>query len=89
MFYGSGAPNPNTQCQTCQPGLTTTTWSSVTNGMSCMTSEVCYSGNCQSGCYIGGTFYSSGQMNPSNMCQTCEPFNSTTIWTTLAGCGSH
>jgi hypothetical protein len=38
-------------------------------------------------CLIDGTCRSSGETNPANMCQRCNPANSQTSWTTTAGCG--
>ena len=44
--YASGAANPANQCQSCIPGVSTTSWSSVTNGTACNSGGTCTSGTC-------------------------------------------
>src|SRR6185437_6043482 len=34
-------------------------------------------------CYIGGTLYAPGDVNPANACQACQPASSTTAWSTV------
>ena len=90
-LYTSGTLDPTNACLSCQPSTSTTTWSDVTYGSSCGSGKVCNAGACAAGCFIGGTVYASGALNPSNSCQECEPATSTTAWTTLANgtaCGS-
>ena len=81
--YASGTANPTNACQTCQPGTSTTQWTTVASGTSCATGEVCNGPSCVAGCYIAGAFDSPG-VNPSNACQTCQPGTSTTQWTAVA-----
>ena len=79
-LWASGAVNPANPCQTCQPGTSDTAWSNSASGASCGPGLVCNSGNCQSGCWIDGTLYTSGAAKPGNPCQTCQPTISLTAW---------
>ncbi len=90
MVYASAAANPLNSCQSCQPGTSTTAWSSVADGTSCAPGEVCSAASCMSGCYIAGTFYASAAANPADACESCEPSTSTTEWTGENGttCGT-
>ncbi len=90
MVYASAAANPLNSCQSCQPGTSTTAWSSVADGTSCAPGEVCSAASCSSGCYIAGMFFASATVNPANACQSCEPSTSTTEWTNANGssCGT-
>ncbi len=89
MVYASSAANPMNACQSCQPGVSTDTWSGIAPGTSCGSGKVCDGTTCTSGCYVSGTFYASTVANPGNACQICEPTMSTTQWTTANGmsCG--
>jgi sulfatase modifying factor 1 len=84
--YATGAVNPTNACQSCQPGTTTTAWTTnaSVNGASCGAGEVCNAGSCGPGCFIGGTVYASAAANPANACQSCQPGASTTAWTANA-----
>jgi hypothetical protein len=81
--YASAAPNPADACQTCQPGQSTSAWSSAADGVTCGNGQVCASGACGTQCDIGGTLYASGAANPSNACQSCQPGTSTAAWTAV------
>jgi hypothetical protein len=76
--------NPGNQCQICQPSTTTSDWSG-NSGVSCGPSMVCNGITCAAGCYINKTFYSSGTLNPTDSCQSCQPGTSTSVWTSVAG----
>ena len=88
--YASGAVNPSNPCESCQPGTSTSAWTS-TDGVNagCPTGEVCSGSpaSCTSGCWIGGAFYSSGA-TASSGCQVCNPGASTTAWTNVVGAAS-
>ena len=84
QVYASGAVNPSNPCQSCQPGTGTTAWSTLASGTSCGSGDVCNGTSCVSDCYVGGTFYTTGQANPTNVCQTCLPVASTTAWSSVA-----
>jgi len=82
-FHAAGSTNVANSCQICQPGTSTTLWTSL-NGASCGAGEVCNQATCGSGCYIGGTVYLPGAANANDLCQSCQPGVSTTAWTTAA-----
>jgi len=44
---------------------------------------ICCGGSC---CSIAGTCYGTGDENPDDECQTCDPSNSQTAWTDTPGC---
>ncbi|APR80856.1 Hypothetical protein A7982_06203 [Minicystis rosea] len=54
------------------------------DGTSCGASQVCASGSCASECFIGGTLYAAGTVNPANACLVCTPQTSTTAWSNRA-----
>ncbi len=67
----AAGPNPSNACETCVPGASS--WTTVSEGSSCGTGEVCDTTTCESGCFIGGSVYTSGTKNPTNVCQLCQP----------------
>jgi hypothetical protein len=83
-LYPAGTANPSNACQVCTPGSSTTAWSNTASGTSCGTGLVCAGGSCVSDCFIGGTLYPAGTVNPSNACQVCTPGSSTTLWSNKA-----
>jgi hypothetical protein len=83
VYYAAMAFNPNNACETCQPALTTTTWSNVVDGTTCGNNQICAGGTCGKQCVIGGTVYASGTTETGDACEVCEPGMSTTAWTTL------
>ena len=90
-FRTAGAAKSDNACQSCQPGVSTAAWTNVSNGTGCGSGQVCKDGICGAGCWISGSFYTSGAANPLNACQTCQPGNSDTAWTDSvdgAGCGT-
>ena len=87
-FYTSGQTNPSNNCQSCQPAATTYAWSNVLIGTGCGSGEVCNAGNCESGCFIGGTVYAPNAVNPANICQSCQPGTSTTTWSPAGNDGT-
>lgn len=91
VYYAANSTDPNNGCQSCQPGTSSSAWSSVTDGTACGNGQVCASGTCGTQCDIGGTVYASGAANPTNACQSCQPGTSTTSWTAVAtgtSCGA-
>ena len=83
-FYANGALESGFPCQSCQPGISTSGWTPVTNGTSCGAGQVCNNGTCSTGCWIGTSFYNSGLANPANPgCQSCQPAISTSTWTAV------
>jgi hypothetical protein len=89
--YAANAPSPSNPCQTCQPAVSQTTFSSLPDGTACPSDGVsCHVNACQGGvcthtllaneCLIGGTCEASGAANPLNPCQVCAPAQSTSAW---------
>ncbi|APR75713.1 Fibronectin type III domain protein [Minicystis rosea] len=50
------------------------------DGTSCGAGLVCVGGSCAGNCFIGGTLYTAGTVNPANACLWCSPQSSTTAW---------
>ncbi len=90
QVYATGAINPSNACQSCQPGSMpptgggTTGWTTLASGTSCGTGEVCNGNSCISSCFVSGMFYTTGQANPTNVCQSCQPAASTMAWSSVA-----
>ncbi len=92
-YYPANAANPNDPvCESCQPAASTTAWTPVpgSEGMTCLTGQVCHAGQCGAGCLIDATYYAANAPNPSNPCQACAPASSTTTWTNVnaLSCGT-
>ena len=90
-LYSSGAAKPGNPCQTCQPGVSVTAWTSAVSTTACPAGQACSAGACQPGCSIGGTYYATDALNPGNACQACKPGTSVALWTDFAdgtGCGT-
>jgi hypothetical protein len=84
--YVSGAANPNDACESCEPGKSTSAWSSIADGTSCGNGQICASGMCGMQCDIDGVgIVASGGPNPANPCQSCQPGTSTSGWTSAQG----
>lgn len=81
-YYASGALNG--ACQSCQPSVSTTSWSNITEGTGCGTGMFCHTGACATGCWINSTYYAASALNSSNTCQSCLPSVSPTAWSSLA-----
>jgi len=80
-LFAANAPNPGNACQSCQPSVSTTAWTTAPNGTSCGQGHVCSGGTCAPGCDIGGALFAANAPNPANACQSCQPSVSTTAWT--------
>jgi hypothetical protein len=81
VVRAAGAANPMDKCQLCQPGSSTTAWTSASDGTACGNGLVCAGGACQGECFIGGQVYPSGAADPADPCRACSPGASTTDWT--------
>ncbi len=78
QFQAAGDANPLNPCQTCQPGLSTSLWTSALEAQQpagCTGTSFCHAGACAEGCVVSGTFYSSGAA--SGPCRACLPATST------------
>jgi len=72
-------------CSVCNPAISTTAWSYLSDGATCNNGNFCVNGTCSPGCVIGGTYY---QVNAAHgPCQSCLPVSNSTItaetWTNL------
>ncbi len=77
----SGTVDPINPCLFCDPVSHATSWSNFPDGMVCGSGQVCELGNCVTGCFIGGTLYLTGAVNPSDACQSCDPVSDAGSWT--------
>jgi hypothetical protein len=84
VVYASGYANPTTACQSCQPAVDGTNWSSSPDGTTCGAGgEICSGGVCGAQCMVGGVTYAAGAANPNNSCQQCSPAASTSAWSSV------
>lgn len=80
-FHAEDALDPGNPCQACQPLVSTSEWTALSDGTACDTGKACHSGVCEGGCGIGSSYYEEGTGNPENPCQSCRPAESSTTWT--------
>lgn len=91
VCYASGKSNPGDPCQICDPGQSTSAWSTKANGAVCTadgihcTDDTCQAGKCvntlKSGwCLISKTCHVKGKFDPQNACRWCDPTTSTSAW---------
>ncbi len=70
----SGATNGATTCQTCQPAVSTTQYSSVSNGAACNDGNLCDSNDmCQAGVCTAGATVVCTAIDPCHVAGTCNP----------------
>lgn len=55
----------------------------VLSGASCGQGLVCLGASCVQGCFINGSYYPAGALNPANICQTCAPLSATNAWSNV------
>ncbi len=85
VCYSANDNNPNNECQSCQPTVSTSAWSPKANNSACTadllgcTRDVCQSGQCthphdpaSNQCLIAGACYANQAPNPTNDCQYCN-----------------
>ncbi len=87
-FVAPGATEPGAGCQACVPSQSTLAWSAVTGlapSGACPAGDVCDQGSCQTGCFIGGSFFPNLATNPSNSCEICQPSSSTAAFPPATG----
>ncbi|MGC4121613.1 MAG: Ig-like domain repeat protein [Myxococcales bacterium] len=88
---GAGATDPQSECQACDPALSTAAYTAKARGVDCSddgnanTIDVCDgAATCthplKGQCTIGGKVYDADTANPANPCQACEPAVSVTDW---------
>ena len=92
--HTSGTVHPTQACTSCNPSISTTSWSAQVDGSSCKadanscTRDICASGKCTHPlkpgyCLIGNSCHGKGTQNPANSCQYCDPSQSVTAWSAL------
>jgi hypothetical protein len=89
-IVASGGINPGDPCESCQPGASTTQWTSAPGANpGCPAAEVCdaTTASCAAGCWIAGSFEAPGATTSAG-CKVCTPSTSTTAWTDVNGAGS-
>jgi len=89
--YAEGAHNPANPCEECRAATSRSAWSSLADGASCGTGQVCTARACVAGCYISGAFVMPAAVDATNACRSCRPATSTSDWTTLGdgtACGA-
>ena len=70
----SGATNGNDTCETCQPSLSTSAYSSVTNGTTCNDGNVCTDNyTCQAGACAGSNPITCTALDQCHVTGTCNP----------------
>ncbi|MHB1846624.1 MAG: FG-GAP repeat domain-containing protein, partial [Deltaproteobacteria bacterium] len=88
-FYPSLSPDPTNSCQLCEPASSTSAWTPVTGapptGGTCGAGQVCDTGACTAGCYIGGAFVAPGTLESGNSCQACDPGQATLAYSPVTG----
>jgi alpha-tubulin suppressor-like RCC1 family protein len=82
--YQNGAKDPNNPCQSCQPAISTTSWTLLADGDPCGSGQVCHSGICKAGCLINGAFVSDGAKKEGNPCQSCQAAALSSDWSNVA-----
>jgi len=74
--------NPENDCQSCQPALSHSDWSNLSDATPCSDGGICSGGSCVQGCFIDGRVVLLGTADPGG-CLVCVPGNSLTSWTDL------
>jgi len=80
-YHAVDEVNTDNRCQSCQPTVSASQWSPTSEGTNCAGEKVCHSGDCQSGCWIGGAFYAANAVIGGGLCWACKPAVSTAAWT--------
>lgn len=76
--------NVDNPCEVCDPTRSTTQWTPLEEGTSCGAArggKICHERACQVGCWIQGTYRSSGESrSASEPCKSCQPQLSVSDW---------
>jgi hypothetical protein len=93
--YTDGEVDPANACRVCDSASATDAWTNLADGTTCpevdslaCTTSACASGRCLASvddgfCLIGGACIASGEVNPDNECQSCQPTVSKSGWSNL------
>jgi len=83
-MYDAGAIDPSAPCQVCNPSIDAGTWTPAENGAQCQGTTqfgYCLDGVCQlDQCLLSGVATNQGSVDPSNVCQVCNPQQSSNTW---------
>ena len=80
----SGTPEQSNPCQTCQPDVSKSAYSSLPNGTACDAGggTFCSSGNCVAQCFVfDAGLLASGALDPADPNECCVPMASAMGWT--------
>lgn len=83
-FHAPDGAAPNNPCSTCQPAVSSTSFTALMEGSDCGNGQTCQAGACGTACAIANATIPSGQTNSANPCESCQPGISTTAWTPRA-----
>ena len=73
-FYEAGASNPANQCQTCQPSVSTSAFTSKADGTGCDDGNACTrTDTCQSGTCVGGDPVVCTTLDQCHVAGACDP----------------
>jgi len=73
VFYAEGVNNPANSCQSCQPALSTSSFSAVTNGVSCSDGNACtQTDSCQGGACRGTNSLTCSAQDQCHSAGTCN-----------------
>ncbi|MGC4119881.1 MAG: hypothetical protein QM765_35955 [Myxococcales bacterium] len=83
-FVEDGTVAPGDPCQQCGPETNTSAWSVAPDGTHCGAGLTCNAGTCAAGCYIDGSYYANGALDPANPCRSCASAVAADAWTARA-----
>lgn len=76
--YAAGQPNPSNACQVCQPAVSQTAWSNLTNGTVCNDGNACTrTDTCQAGICVGSNPVVCQPLDQCHDAGTCDPATGT------------
>ena len=89
--YQGGTGHPTLECTTCDPSLSTSSWTAAKDGTTCTadnfscTYDQCKGGKCDhplmgNYCRIAGVCYPANTTQPGHLCGRCDPGKSQTTW---------
>jgi hypothetical protein len=85
VFYATGSMNPAAPCESCQPDSDSLGWSPFVGFFSgtCPAGQFCSSSGCRPGCFIDGGELEPDDVDPENLCLSCQPALTPSGWTHL------
>lgn len=79
-IVAADALDPTNNCASCQPLLSSTTYSPRAEASACGTGQFCAGNQCTAGCVINGSFVVEGAGDPLTPCLVCRSSVSTTTY---------